>query len=232
MSPPPILVLDLDGTLIDTAPDLVLTLNAVLAQEGRAPLSLAQVRSMVGAGAKALLVRGLAAAGDQVAPERLEALYQDFLAHYRAHIADASVPFPGALASLDRFDQAGWRLAVCTNKLEGLARSLLGTLGLADRFAAICGGDTFAQHKPDPRHLTGTIGRAGGAVERAVMVGDSSADIVAAQAAGVPVVGMTFGYTDTPVAELGPDAVLDHFDDLFDTAHRLLEHRERKPARP
>lgn len=219
----PTLVLDLDGTLADTAPDLVTTLNVILAQEGYPAIGLEKVRSMMGAGAKALLVRGLAAAGDTVSPAHLEKLYGDFIAYYHAHIADHSVLFPGALDSLDRFADAGWSLAVCTNKLEGLARHLLTELDIAGRFDAICGGDTFGYQKPDPRHLIDTIARAGGSPRAAVMVGDSVTDINAARAAAVPVVGMTFGYTMTPIADLNPDAVLDHFSDLYDTAHRLLD---------
>lgn len=223
MSLQPTLVLDLDGTLVDTAPDLLGALNAVLASERLAAVSLDQVRAMTGAGARALLERGLAASGIVAESAHMDVLFDRFIAYYEGHIADHSRMFPGALEALDRFSAAGWRLAVCTNKLEGLARNLLDTLELTPRFAAICGGDTFAFRKPDPRHITETVRLAGGDPMRAVMVGDSAADIHAAQAGAIPCVGMTFGYTDIPVAELGADVVLDHYDGLFDHAHALLE---------
>jgi len=222
MITPPTLVLDLDGTLVDTAPDLLATLNAVLAGERLPPVTLDQVRAMTGAGARALLERGMAAAGVVAGPERMDALFAAFIDYYAAHIADHSRPFPGALQALQRFSDAGWRLAVCTNKLEGLARLLLDALELTPRFAAIAGGDTFAFRKPHPGHILETVRLAGGEPGLAVMVGDSAADINAARAGGVPVIGMTFGYTDIPVVALNPDATLDHFDDLYDAAIRLL----------
>lgn len=228
MSTQPTLVLDLDGTLVDTAPDLLATLNAVLAGENLAPVSPDQVRAMTGAGARALLERGLAASGVIADVARLDALFERFITYYSAHIADHSRPFPGAIEALDRFSDAGWRLGVCTNKLEGLARQLLDALDLTPRFAAICGGDTFPMRKPDPGHILETVRMAGGDVTLAVMVGDSAADIDAARAAAIPCVGMTFGYTDVPVAQLGPDIVLDHFDGLFGAAVSLLPAGRRR----
>lgn len=221
----PTLVLDLDGTLVDTAPDLLATLNVVLAGEGLPPLTLEDVRALTGAGARALLERGLAASGVSVGPRRMDTLFARFIDHYAAHIADHSRPFPGVPEALERFASAGWHLAVCTNKLEGLARRLLDALALSPRFDVICGGDTFPYRKPDPRHLLDTVRRAGGDPGRAVMVGDSAADIRAAKGGSIPCVGVTFGYTDIPVAELGPDVTLDHFDGLFEAATRLLAER-------
>lgn len=218
----PTLVLDLDGTLVDTAPDLLATLNVVLASENLATVSLDQVRDMVGSGARVMLERGLAASGVVADDARMDELFARFIAHYASNIADHSQPFPGVIDALQRFSDAGWRLAVCTNKLEGLARLLLDALELTPRFAAICGGDTFAVRKPDPGHIIETVLAAGGDPALAVMVGDSAADINAAKAGGVPVVGVTFGYTETPVTQLGADVTLDHFDGLFDAASRLL----------
>jgi phosphoglycolate phosphatase len=123
--------------------------------------------------------------------------------------------------ALDALEGRGYRLAVCTNKVEAHSRLLLEALGVAGRFAAICGRDTFASFKPDPRHLTLTIAQAGGDPARAVMVGDSRTDIATAKAAGIPVVAVTFGYTDTPVEELEPDIVIDHYDRLADAIARL-----------
>lgn len=220
---PPILVLDLDGTLADTAHDLIGTLNLLLAREGLAPLAPEAARPLVGAGARALIERGFAFHGAPLTPERLEPLVRDFLAHYEAHIADESRLFPGALAALDRFRGAGFRLAVCTNKPEALARLLLEKLAAADRFAAICGRGSFPVHKPDPRTLLLTIEAAGGDPRRAVMVGDSKTDIDTARAAGTPSIAVDFGYTDTPVAALAPDRVISHFDELWGAAHTLLD---------
>ena len=217
----PTLVLDLDGTLVDTAGDLVATLNVILRNEGLPPLGFDQARGLVGHGARAMLEAGLAATGASPAPEWVEALFKAFIVHYSAHIADLSAPYPGAVAALDRFAAEGWRLAICTNKLEGLARQLLEKLGIADRFAAIAGQDTFGVRKPDPRHLTETIVRAGGDPVAAVMVGDSEVDVATARAAALPVIGVSFGYSLVPISALGPDRVIDHFDELFDSAVAL-----------
>lgn len=220
----PILVFDLDGTLADTAHDLIATLNVLLAREGLPTVAPQVARSLVGAGARALIERGFALNGAPPPPARVDPLVQDFLAHYEAHIADESRLFPGALAALDRFAGAGFRLAVCTNKPERLAVLLLEKLGAADRFTAICGRGTFPMHKPDPRTLLLTIDAAGGDPRRAVMVGDSRTDIDTAKAAGAPVVAVDFGYTDTPVSELGPDRIISHFDDLWQAAAEILAH--------
>ncbi len=216
MSHPPVLVLDLDGTLVETAPDLVATLNRILVREGLRPIPTEHAPEMIGQGAKVMLERGFRANGKTIGGSRLEALFADFVEHYSAHIADESRPYPGVIAVLDRFRGAGWRLAVCTNKLESLTRRLLDELELTSRFAAICGPDTFNVRKPDPTHLIKTIEAAGGITGNAVMVGDSASDINAAKAAGVPVVAVDFGYTDTPVDQLGPDRIISHFDALWD----------------
>lgn len=218
---PPLLVLDLDGTLVDTAGDLIGTLNTLLAEEGLAPLHRSDAGAVIGAGARAMLTRAFARNAVALDEARLERLFGRFLPLYASRIADESRPYPGAIAALDRFRDAGWRLAICTNKPEGLARQLLEALDLTARFAAICGGDTFPEKKPAPPHLLGTIERAGGVAGRAVMVGDSATDVAAARNAAVPVVAVTFGYSDGPVAELGPDAVVDRFDELADAVARL-----------
>jgi phosphoglycolate phosphatase len=217
----PLLVFDLDGTLAETAGDLIGTLNVILEREGVAPLPLAQARFMLGAGARALIQRGFAAVGRAVEGERLEGLFHDFITHYESRIAQESHLFPGVAASLDRFAAAGWDFAVCTNKMEHASVKLLKALGAADRFRAICGQDTFAVCKPHKEALLGTIAKAGGDPARAVMVGDSRTDIDAARNAGVPVVAVDFGYTDRPVGEFAPDAVISHFDDLWDAVVAL-----------
>lgn len=222
MNSPPLLVFDLDGTLIDTAGDLVGTLNHILADEQIPPLPLATARPMLGAGARALIERGLSAAGRSVSPARVDAMFLAFLARYEAHIADESRAFPGVEAALDRFEAAGWGFAVCTNKFEHPSIRLLSELRLARRFRAICGQNTFAFCKPDPRALLSTIERAGGDLQRAIMVGDSMTDIFTAQAARVPVIAVDFGYTDRHVSEFAPDRVISHFDELWDAVESLV----------
>ncbi|KQT76900.1 phosphoglycolate phosphatase [Methylobacterium sp. Leaf466] len=219
---PPIAVFDLDGTLAETAGDLVGTLNAILAREGLGQLPLDEARDMIGAGAKALIQRGFSAAGRDLTPDRLEALFADFIAHYGRNLCVESHLYPGVVQALDALAARGYRLAVCTNKYERHAVELLTLLGVADRFATICGRETFPYFKPDPRHITLTVARAGGDPGRALMVGDSRADIDAAKAAGIPVVGVTFGYTDTPVDALGADRVISHFDDLVEAVTALV----------
>jgi phosphoglycolate phosphatase len=218
----PTLVLDLDGTLVDTASDLVATLNFILEGQGAAPLDFTVARGMVGHGARAMLEAGLAASKLDATPARVEVLFDAFVAFYVEHIADTSRPFPGTLEALDRFAAAGWTLAVCTNKLESLSRTLLGELGIADRFKVIAGQDTYGVRKPDPRHLTETIRSAGGSPARAIMVGDSEIDIATAKAAAVPVVAVSFGYSPVPLAEFGPDRVIGDYGALFEAANELL----------
>lgn len=208
------IIFDLDGTLVDTAPDLIDTLNTVLAGEGLRPVPFATARNLIGGGAKGMIVKALAAEGRSCPTSELERLYDAFIAHYAAHIADRSRPFPHVDATLGSLAAAGHRLAVCTNKLEWLSKRLLSSLRLADRFAAICGQDTFHIQKPDPEMLRLTIRRAGGEPAHAVMIGDSKTDIATARAAGVPIVAVDFGYSDVPIAGLEPDRIISSFGDL------------------
>jgi phosphoglycolate phosphatase len=218
----PTIVYALDGTLADTAEDLVATLNWLLGREGRAPLPIENAGSLVGAGARALIERGFAASGGTLEPQALEALFADFLDHYNAHIVDRTRLYPGVDKALTTFARAGWRQAVCTNKIESSAKLLIARLGIAEQFAFICGQDTFGVGKPDAKPLLNTIAACGGASARAIMVGDSGTDIKTARAANVPVIAVDFGYTDVPVAELGPDRVISHFDELADACAGLL----------
>jgi phosphoglycolate phosphatase len=215
MKTAPIAVLDLDGTLADTAHDLVATLNVILGQEGIPPLPVAEAGDMISAGGRGLLQRGFEAAKREPTPALIEELYKRFLAYYGENLCIETRLYPGALGALDRLEREGFRLAICTNKMEAHSVKLLRALGVADRFATICGRDTFPWFKPDPRHLTMTIERAGGDPRRAVMVGDSYSDVAAAKGAGIPVVCVSFGYPDRPIREHGPDLVIDHFDELF-----------------
>lgn len=219
---PPIAVFDLDGTLAETAGDLVGTLNVILVREGLPTLPLEEARDMIGAGAKALIQRGFTTAGEPLDEARLQRLFEAFLDHYGNHLSEHSYLFPGVVGALDALTARGFLLAVCTNKVESHAVLLLEALGIAARFAAICGRDTFPFYKPDPRHITLTIAQAGGDPSRAVMVGDSRADIDAARAAGIPVIAVPFGYTDVPVTDLGPNAVIAHFDALAGAVDALV----------
>jgi phosphoglycolate phosphatase len=226
---PPVLIFDLDGTLAETAGDLMGTLNVILQREGLAPLPLDQARSLLGAGARALIARGFAQVGQSLSPEKLQQLFEDFLAHYNAHIADNSWLFPGVEAALERCAKAGYTLAVCTNKLEHSSHLLLGALGISGRFKFICGQDTFGVAKPDPTPLIETIARVGGVPSRAIMVGDSRTDIDTARAAGVPVIAVDFGYTDVPIAQLHPDRMISHFDELPAAAAAVSEGWASRP---
>jgi phosphoglycolate phosphatase len=228
----PTIVFDLDGTLVDTAPDLVATLNVIFARARLPQVAYEAARNMVGGGARAMIERGLRAERRTLATADVERMVADFVDHYAAHIADRSRPFAGLEAALDALAGGGCRLAVCTNKLEGLSVRLLDAFGLSPRFSAICGADTFGLQKPDPEMLRRTIGRAGGSVARAIMVGDSIADIATARATGVPVVAVDYGYTPTPVSELGPDRVIRSLADLPAAVFDLLAGSSQARAEP
>jgi phosphoglycolate phosphatase len=214
MTPPRTVVFDLDGTLVDTAPDLISALNFILDREGLPPVPLHSARNMIGAGARKLIERGLEVDGRETSPTELSRLTADFIDYYAEHIADVSRPFDGLEAALDDLESRGYRFAVCTNKLEWLSKRLLDQLSLSARFAAICGADTFGVSKPDPAILRQTVARAGGEMSSVIMVGDAGPDVGVARRAGVPVIGVSFGYTEIPIAELKPDRVIDHMSEL------------------
>ena len=216
------IVFDLDGTLVDSAPDLIGTLNVILNEEGIAPLPLDEARPFIGHGARRLMERGFAAQGHPVPSERMPELFDRFLTHYNQHSADHTRPFPGAVACLTELKAAGARLAVCTNKLTDLSLPILQKLDLIDFFDAVIGADLAPAPKPDARHLTHTIEAAGGRIDHAVMVGDASTDAGAARAAKVPLVLVSFGYTEIPAADLHPDVLVDHFDELKNACVTLL----------
>ncbi|WP_137752546.1 HAD-IA family hydrolase [Sphingopyxis sp. L1A2A] len=211
---------DLDGTLVDTAGDLTAAVNHGLSLAARAPLTEAQVRPMIGLGARHMLEQGFAATGG-VPGGDFERLYRELLRFYEAHIAVHSRVFPGLIAALDQLDALGVKTAVVTNKREDMARKLLGELGLADRMATIIGGDTLGpgNAKPSPAPIVEMIDRCGGG--RAAFVGDSIYDILAAQAAGVMSVAVSFGFLDRPARDLGADHVIDHYDALIPLLDRF-----------
>ena len=222
MSPRPTIVFDLDGTLVDTAPDLVATLNAIFVGEGLQAMPFETVRATIGRGARTMIERGLTAQGQRFESQDIDRLYTAYIAHYAAHIADHSRAFPGLDAALDDLSARGYRFAVCTNKLEWLSLRLLDALGLTARFDFVCGQDTFGVQKPDPDVLRRTILKVHGSVEHAIMVGDSVTDIATARAANIPVIAVDFGYTETPVALLMPDRVISDFGALPSAVSELI----------
>ena len=213
------IVFDLDGTLVDTAPDLTNAWNDALARRGYAAISQETIRSAVGFGARVMIEEALRHAG---AAEDIDEMLAEFLVHYEANIAAESRPFPGAVASLEMLAASGARLAICTNKREYLTRKLLEALSLQHYFQGIAGRDTFAVSKPDPGHLTQVIAQAGGVPSRAIMVGDSDVDIRTAKDARVPSILVSFGYAREALGELVPDAVISHFDELVPSAASIL----------
>lgn len=221
------IVFDLDGTLVDTAPDLTNALNDVLTRRGHAAVSAETIRACVGHGARIMIEEALRRAS---AEDDVDTMLAAFLVHYEANIAAESRPFPGAVAALDSLAAQGATLAVCTNKREHSSRRLLQALRIDHYFSAIAGRDTFPVSKPDPGHLTGVIALAGGKPSRAVMVGDSDIDLRAAKAASVPAILVSFGYAASPLEALAPDAVIDHFDELEARAATLLNGRGASPS--
>jgi len=213
-----VIAFDLDGTLADTAPDLTAALNHALGELGRPPVPAEDVRHMVGHGARALLSKGLSATGamDEALVDRG---FPIFLDYYQANIAAGTRPFEGLIDALDELAGRGVKLAVCTNKLEGLSRELIAALGWTGRFASLVGGDTLPVRKPDPAPLFEAITRAGGG--RAAFIGDSITDTDTARNAGLPCVAVTFGFSDRPAEQLGATALIDHFDELVPTLLRI-----------
>lgn len=211
---------DLDGTLLDTSGDLTAAVNHALSSAGRATLTVAQVKPMIGGGSRHMLAQGMAATGGCTEAE-LDVLQARLLAYYEANIAVHTVPYPGCLDALDAIVARGARVAVMTNKLEALALRVLGELGLTERFACVIGGDTLGPGtaKPSPAPILAMVERAGGG--RAAFVGDSIYDVQAGQRAGLPVVACSFGFMMQPVGELGADAIIDGYDELVPVLERL-----------
>jgi len=214
---------DLDGTLVDSAPDLIGTLNRLLALRGHPPVPVSSARHLVGHGARALLRHGFAEAGtvwDEVAePE----LFDQFIDDYVAHIADDSRAFEGVVETLDQLSARGAVLCVATNKRTDLAVALIGALDLTRHFVVIAGPDRVSARKPDGAHVREAVQLAGGDPARAVMVGDATTDTGSARAAGVPCVVCSFGYNDVPLAELGGDIVIDNFSELIHAVGTLRQ---------
>jgi phosphoglycolate phosphatase len=219
------IVFDLDGTLVDTAPDLVRALNETMDLEGLPRAKLETVRLMVGQGARMLIERSAALHGVSFSGDRLDQLTNEFIGFYRADIARDSKPFPGALDAMDALAALGAKFAICTNKRTDLSIQLIDALGLGERFSAIVGADAVAQRKPHPDHYRAAVTRAGGVVRRSVMIGDTAADVGAARAAGAPVVVVGFGYCDIGAEKLGADVLIHRFSELAPACRRLLAAR-------
>jgi phosphoglycolate phosphatase len=218
-SPGPALIFDLDGTLADTAPDLLGATNAVLAARERPQLDLAHLRHLVGFGASALIHQAMAGSGAPATEEEMPALVEIFLSHYRAHLADGTRLFPQVAETLAQLKKRGARLGVLTNKPQELTDPLLQLLGLGEMFSAVYGAGRKAYTKPDPRILHDVVTACGGGP--AVMIGDSITDLKTARAAGVPCILMSYGFTPVPASELGADVVLDDFIDIPDALGKL-----------
>lgn len=216
-------IFDLDGTLVDTAPDLMGATNHILTGMGRRAITMDEVRAFVGHGARALLTRGLAATGGAPPDYDVEPDYCRFVGYYSANIADGSVVFPGLRPLLDRLKAEGIAMGVCTNKLQGLSEQLLTALDLRHYFGSVVGPDTIGIAKPDPRPFHESVARLGLTRPRAIMVGDSETDVLTARNAGVPVLAVPFGYTPRPVSEFNPDRLISHFDEAWDALHALWQ---------
>jgi len=213
---------DLDGTLVDSAPDLIGTLNRMLVEEGLPPVPMESASTLIGSGARALLVHGFEAAGAPVERAKSDELFERFLVDYAVHIADGSQPFEGVVETLERLSERGAILVVATNKRSDLSELLLGKLDLTRHFAAIVGPDRVSARKPSGAHLKEAVAIAGGDPERAIMVGDAAPDADAARDAGMPCILTTFGFTPTPVEDLGGDVLIDAFEDVEEAIDGIL----------
>lgn len=217
----PVLVLDLDGTLVDSKPDLVAAINVAITSVGLSKISSNAIGETVGQGARAMITRAHEVQNQPIEEDIFEQIFDIFQDYYYNNVANYSKVYPGVQAALNRFANNGWVLAVCTNKPESLAKLLLGSLDMDTQFAAICGSDTFPTRKPHADHILNTIQMAGGRVQGSVMVGDTATDINAAINSSIPSIAVDFGYSAEPVKTLGANQVISHFDDLWTAVSQL-----------
>jgi phosphoglycolate phosphatase len=222
MTDTPALIFDLDGTLVDTAPDLLGALNAILAREGRRTVEYADLRHLVGFGAGTMMTEAFKMTGEAASEARVAELVDDYVAHYRANIAVKSRPFPGVDATLAGLRGGGARLGVLTNKPQELTDLLLPALSLDHHFSAVYGAGRMSYTKPDARIFHDVVAAMGGAGSGAIMIGDSATDVATARAAGAPVILLSYGYTPEPAHTLGADAVTDDFAEIPGLIERLL----------
>ena len=218
---PSAVIFDLDGTLVDSARDLSCALNHVLRRDKRPEIDLDHVRHMVGDGAKALIIKGYTETGSLPSDMELKEILQEFLKYYSENITKKTIIFPGVLNILKKLSEQDIPLGLCTNKVMSLTTKLMSEIGLADYFDVIIGGDSFDWQKPDPRHISSTLEILGGDPNRAIMVGDSSNDILAAREAGLKSICVSFGYSKIPVSQLKPDAIIDHYVDFFTALNNI-----------
>ena len=210
----PVLLCDLDGTLINSLPDLTDALSDLLIEAGRRKVTQGEVKAMVGDGVAVLVERGFAATGGLPVAEILRAQVARYITLYESRITERTRPYPGALDAIRALRAQGWRLALCTNKPERASRDIVSSLGLGDLIEEIAGGDTYPVKKPDPGHILRLLEAMDAVPSRAVMLGDSRNDIEAAHAAGLPVIAISHGYGSIPAHDLGADKVIAHFDEL------------------
>lgn len=220
---PSAILFDLDGTVADTALDLSATLNYILKQNGRDEIENHLIRNMVGQGAKALILKGFSHTGSTPSEDQLDILFDQYLEYYLSHISDKTEIFPGTLELLNILTSQNINIAICTNKNIELTHALLEDLKIKQYFNAITCGDSFDFKKPDPRHLYETCKLMNADPANAIMVGDSINDIKAGNAAKMLTIGVTFGYTETPVSQLGPDIIIDHFDQFIHAVNNYGE---------
>lgn len=219
-------IFDLDGTLVDTAPDLIAAANHALSDVGLDPVPGHILAPAIALGARFMIMDGLKHTGRVLPEGEVDRLLAIFLDYYLRNIANASRPYPGAVASLETLRANGVRLGICTNKRSHLSKALIQALELNPLLDAVVGRDSVAKSKPHPDHLLETIRQAGGSAQRAIMVGDTAVDVATARAAGVPVIGVTFGYSDTPMPDLNPDIVISRYDDLLPAIAALAQRFE------
>ena len=212
------IIFDLDGTLVDSAPDLADALDTLLAERGHAPLGLDHTRRLIGHGVAELVRKGLQARGETLDTFSLASAVNGFLGHYTPNLSRRSYPYPHTVETLTELMSDGWHLVVCTNKLEASARKLLSDHGLLRFFALVAGPDTFGVAKPDPAHLLHCLPTGG----PAIMIGDSEPDILAAKAAHMPVIAVAWGYAQRPVADMAPDAIAQSMQDIPALVAELL----------
>ncbi len=212
---------DLDGTLVNSAPDLFAALDHALISKGHDKSPHEKIRPIIGQGAKAMIKRALTLQNSLLDDNEIDELWHILIDHYAIHSADQTHPFDGTIKALEELIKRGHTLTVCTNKTIELTLPLLERLDLTKHFKAITGANSFPFKKPDARHLFETINIAGGDERKAVMIGDSKTDILTAKNAIIPSIGVTWGYTDIPMPELNPDHLINHFDELPDLIQTL-----------
>lgn len=215
------LLFDLDGTLVDSAPDICASVNRVLETMGRTPVTVAEIKSLVGFPAPVLVEKALKLSDRPGSQEDIDFLLSGFLEGYRRNPCEHTVLFAGAREALERYTETGIKLGICTNKPEVTCFPVLEALDLKRYFSAVVCGDTLEHRKPDPRHVFHALGLMGAAIDDAAFIGDTTTDIDAANNAGLPSICVTFGYSQVPFDSMGASALIDHFDQLDETLRSI-----------